>query len=167
MDITSTLLDDYVVINNLEEFKIQLRVQQSYCNEVQIEMKRVQDKLIKREKKYRRLKTENEQLHKRIIELERDVINTKDFFQRYMMLSAAPSLNPIQSHNCIQMISMSAPTPIAEQSSVISTTGHHQPSNLVVSNSTLTTNPVSNPRPINIGMHSVINELKNKFNNKS
>lgn len=160
MDITSTLLDDYVVINNLEEFKIQLRVQQSYCNEVQVEMKRVQDKLIKREKKYRRIKTENEQLHKRIIELERDVINTKDFFQKYMMLSAAP----IPSHNCIQMISMSATTPISEQSNVISTRG-----NQVVSNSTLTTaNSVSNPRPIHThigGMHSVINELKNKFNN--
>ena len=52
MDTTSTLLDDYVVINNLEEFKIQLRVQQSYCNEVQIEMKRIQTKLIKKEKKY-------------------------------------------------------------------------------------------------------------------
>ena len=156
MDTTSTLLDDYVVINNLEEFKIQLRVQQSYCNEVQIEMKRVQDKLIKREKKYRRLKTENEQLQKRIIELERDVINTKDFFQRYMMLSAAPS-NPIQSHNCIQMISMPAPTPITNQPNV--------PSHQVVSNSTLTTsNTVSNSRPINMGMHSVINELKNKFN---
>lgn len=160
MDITSTLLDDYVVINNLEEFKIQLRVQQSYCNEVQIEMKRVQDKLIKREKKYQRLKTENEQLHKRIIELERDLINTKDFFQRYMMLSTAPSANPIQSHNCIQMISMSAPTPITEQSNRV------LPAKPVVSNSTLTTsNTVSNSRPINIGMNSVINELKNKFNN--
>jgi hypothetical protein len=130
-------------------------------------MKRLQNKLIKKEKKYRRIKTENEQLQKRIIELERDVINTKDFFQRYMMLSTAPSANPIQSHNCIQMISMSAPTPIAEQSSLISTTGHHLPSHQVVSNSTLTTNHVSNPRPINIGMHSVINELKNKFNNTS
>jgi hypothetical protein len=159
MSTTSTLLDDYVVINNLEEFKIQLRVQQSYCNEVQIEMKRIQTKLIKKEKKYRRIKTENEQLQKRIIELERDVINTKDFFQRYMMLSTAPTTNPIQSHNCIQMISMSAPTPITEQSNV--------PSNPIVSHPTITTNPVSNPRPINIGMHSVINELKNKFNNTS
>lgn len=159
MDTTSTLLDDYVVINNLEEFKIQLRVQQSYCNEVQIEIKRIQNKLIKKEKKYRRIKTENEQLQKRIIELERDLINTKDFFQRYMMLSTAPTTNPIQSHNCIQMISMSAPTPIVDQPNV--------PSNPVVSNSKITTNPVSNPRPINIGMHSVINELKNKFNNTS
>jgi hypothetical protein len=162
MDITSTLLDDYVVINNLEEFKIQLRVQQSYCNEVQIEMKRLQDKLIKREKKYQRLKTENEQLNKRIIELERDLINTKDFFQRYMMLSTGPA-NPIQSHNCIQMISMSAPTPITEQSNRV------LPANLVVSNSTLTTtNPISKSRPTQThigGMNSVINELKNKFNN--
>ena len=159
MDTTSTLLDDYVVINNLEEFKIQLRVQQSYCNEVQIEMKRIQTKLIKKEKKYRRIKTENEQLQKRIIELERDLINSKDFFQRYMMLSTAPTTNPIQSHNCIQMISMSAPTPIVETPHIIS--------NPVVSHPTITTNPVSNPRPINIGMHSVINELKNKFNNAS
>ena len=121
-------------------------------------MKRIQNKLIKKEKKYRRIKTENEQLQKRIIELERDVINTKDFFQRYMMLSTAPASNPIQSHNCIQMISMSAPTPAVEQSNVIS--------NPVISNSTLTTtNPVPKSRPINIGMHSVINELKNKFNN--
>ena len=159
MDTTSTLLDDYVVINNLEEFKIQLRVQQSYCNEVQIEMKRIQTKLIKKEKKYRRIKTENEQLQKRIIELERDLINSKDFFQRYMMLSTAPTTNPIQSHNCIQMISMSAPTPIVETPHIIS--------NPVVSHPTITTNSVSNPRPINIGMHSVINELKNKFNNAS
>jgi len=159
MDTTSTLLDDYVVINNLEEFKIQLRVQQSYCNEVQIEMKRIQTKLIKKEKKYRRIKTENEQLQKRIIELERDLINSNDFFQRYMMLSTAPTTNPIQSHNCIQMISMSAPTPIVETPHIIS--------NPVVSHPTITTNSVSNPRPINIGMHSVINELKNKFNNAS
>jgi predicted nuclease with TOPRIM domain len=150
MDITSTILDDYVVINNLEEFKIQLRVQQSYCNEVQIEMKRIQARLMKREKKYHRIKTENEQLHKRIIELERDVINTKDFFQRYMMLAAAP----IPSQNCIQMISMSAPpASAAEQSSLISATSRFP--------------PVSNSRPVNMGMHSVITELKNKFNNKS
>ncbi len=156
MDITSTLLDDYVVINNLEEFKIQLRVQQSYCNEVQIEMKRIQDKLIKREKKYRKLKVEKEQLHKRIIELERDVINTKDFFQRYMMLSAAPT-NPIQSHNCIQMISMPAPTSMNEQFNTVSAS--------VVSAPISTPSSIHNPKPINIGMHSVINELKNKFNN--
>jgi len=168
MDTTSTLLDDYVVINNLEEFKIQLRVQQSYCNEVQIEVKRIQNKLIKKDKKYRRIKTENERLQKRIIELERDIINTKDFFQQYMMLSIAPATNPIQSHNCIQMISMSAPTPIAEQSSIISTTEHVLPSNPLLSNSaSTTTNSVSKSRPINIGMHSVINELKNKFNNTS
>jgi hypothetical protein len=160
MDTTSTLLDDYVVINNLEEFKIQLRVQQSYCNEVQIEMKRIQTKLIKKEKKYRRIKTENEQLQKRIIELERDLINSKDFFQRYMMLTAGA---PIPSNNCIQMISMSAPTPIAEQSNRVM---HANP---VISNSTLTsTNTISNSRPTQThigGMNSVINELKNKFNN--
>jgi hypothetical protein len=145
MDITSTILDDYVVINNLEEFKIQLRVQQSYCNEVQIEMKRIQGKLIKKDKKYQKLKTENSQLHKRIIELERDVINNKDFFQRYMMLSAAP----IPSNNCIQMITM--PVSVPAQLNYI----------------TPTPTPTPKPQPANMGMLSVINELKNKFNNKS
>ena len=96
--------------------------------------------LIKKKKKYRRLKTENSQLHKRIIELERDIINNKDFFQKYIA--------PIPSNNCIQMITMPTPIPMPVQLNYI----------------TPTPTPTPKPQPTNMGMLSVINELKNKFN---
>ena len=149
MDISSTVLDDYVVINNLEEFKIQLRVQQSFCNEVQTEMKQLQNRYMKKDKKYCRLKSENEQLHKRIIELERDLINNKtqfDLFQRFMVMTtvaATPSHTNISTRlphtSSIQMIANTDTNP------------------------TIVPNTILSNRP-KMGMNSVINELKLKFN---
>ena len=145
MDISSTVLDDYVVINNLEEFKIQLRVQQSFCNEVQTEMKQLQTQYMKKDKKYCRLKSENEQLHKRIIELERDLINNKtqfDLFQRFMVMTTVAA---IPSHTNI------------------STRLPHNSSIQMIANTDPVSNTILSNRP-KIGMNSVISELKLKFN---
>ena len=55
-------LDDYVILNNLDVFKAQIVAQAQYCDDVQDEMRILNEKLKNREKKYQRLKSDNKNL---------------------------------------------------------------------------------------------------------
>ena len=81
-------IDDYILVDNFEEFKLQLETQRNYCIETQQEIKIVNDKLLKKNKKYQKQKTEIELLKQKINELEKDNQTLRinlDCYQRFLI----------------------------------------------------------------------------------
>ena len=81
-------VDDYILVDNFEEFKLQLETQKQYCIETQHEIKEVIEKLHKKNKKYQKQKTEIELLKQKITELERENQNLRtniDCYQRFLI----------------------------------------------------------------------------------
>jgi chromosome segregation ATPase len=81
-------IDDYILVDNFEEFKLQLETQRNYCIETQQEIKIVNDKLVKKNKKYQKQKTEIELLKQKINELEKDNQTLRinlDCYQRFLI----------------------------------------------------------------------------------
>jgi len=81
-------LDDYILVDNFEEFKLQLETHRNYCLETQKEIKIVNDKLYKKNIKYEKQKTEIELLKQKINELEKDNQTLRinlDCYQRFLI----------------------------------------------------------------------------------
>lgn len=81
-------IDDYILVDNFEEFKLQLETHRNYCLETQQEIKIVNDKLFKKNKKYEKQKTEIELLKQKINELEKDNQTLRinlDCYQRFLI----------------------------------------------------------------------------------
>ena len=81
-------IDDYILVDNFEEFKLQLETQRIYCIETQQEIKEVSCKLEKKNKKYQKQKTEIELLKQKMNELERENQSLRtniDCYQRFLI----------------------------------------------------------------------------------
>jgi hypothetical protein len=146
-------IDDYILVDNFEEFKLQLETHRQYCIETQHEIKQVTEKLQKKNKKYQKQKIEIELLKEKINELERENKNLRtniDCYQRFLI-----------PHTFQQnLIQMNQPT-----------LNHIEPLIIQQSNNVI---PPPPPPPIKIlnnnqklpsGMDLVLQELTKRFNN--
>ena len=79
-------LDDYVILNNLDVFKAQIVAQAQYCDDVQDEMRILNEKLKNREKKYQRLKSDNKNLVEKIQRLDNENASLKSQLEVYKLL---------------------------------------------------------------------------------
>jgi hypothetical protein len=148
-------VDDYILVDNFEEFKLQLETQRQYCIETQHEIKEMTEKLQKKNKKYQKQKTEIELLKQKIIELERENQNLRtniDCYQRFLI--------PQTFHQ--NLIQMNHPT-----------LNHIEPIIYHQSPGTIPQPPTPPPPPIKLlnisqklpsGMDLVLQELTKRFN---
>lgn len=150
-------VDDYILVDNFEEFKLQLETQRIYCIETQHEIKEVSDKLQKKNKKYQKQKTEIELLKQKIIELERENQNLRtniDCYQRFLIPQTFQQ----------NLIQMNQPTlnhiePLIFHQSHVPSPPPPPP---------LTTNKtklLNNNQKLPCGMDLVLQELTKRFNN--
>jgi chromosome segregation ATPase len=147
-------VDDYILVDNFEEFKLQLETQRQYCIETQHEIKQVNEKLQKKNKKYQKQKLEIELLKQKIIELERENQNLRtnlDCYQRFLIPQTFQQ----------NLIQMNQPTlnnidPVFFQQSYIPPPPPPPP----INKSKLLTND-----KLPSGMDLVLQELTKRFNN--
>lgn len=79
-------LDDHTILNNLDVFKAQLIAQAQYCDDVQNEMRVLNEKLYNREKKYQRLKADFKNIVDKNVRLESENAGLKSQLDVYKML---------------------------------------------------------------------------------
>ena len=87
----NNMLDDYVILNNLDGFRAKLQAMETYCNETQGENMRLNDNLLKREKKYQKLKAELSGLRVDKIRLEAEIVSLKaqlDIYKGFLLAGA-------------------------------------------------------------------------------
>lgn len=149
-------VDDYILVDNFEEFKLQLETQRLYCIETQHEIKEVSDKLQKKNKKYQKQKTEIELLKQKIIELDRENQNLRtniDCYQRFLIPQTFQQ----------NLIQMNQPTlnhiePLIFHQS-------HVPSPPPPPPTINKTKLLNNNQKLPCGMDLVLQELTKRFNN--
>jgi chromosome segregation ATPase len=79
-------LDDYVILNNLDVFKAQITAQSQFCDDAQHEIRQLNDKLSKREKKYQCVKSDYKNLLSKCQQLENDNSSLKSQLEVYKLL---------------------------------------------------------------------------------
>ena len=78
-------IDDNIIINNLDIFKAQLAAQSQYCDDVQDEIRKLNEKMLYREKKYYKLKADNTIFLEKIQRLENENISLRSQLDVYKM----------------------------------------------------------------------------------
>lgn len=79
----NTMLDDYVILNNLDGFRAKLEAMETYCADTQKENLQLLEKSLKREKKYQRTKSELAGLRVDKIRLEGEIASLKAQLEVY------------------------------------------------------------------------------------
>jgi hypothetical protein len=78
-------IDDNIIINNLDIFKAQLVAQSQYCDDVQDEIRKLNEKMLYREKKYYKLKADNTIFLEKIHRLENENVSLRSQLDVYKM----------------------------------------------------------------------------------
>ena len=78
-------IDDNIIINNLDIFKAQLAAQSQYCDDVQDEIRKLNEKILCREKKYYKLKADNTIFLEKIHRLENENVSLRSQLDVYKM----------------------------------------------------------------------------------
>jgi hypothetical protein len=78
-------IDDNIIINNLDIFKAQLAAQSQYCDDVQDEIRKLNEKMLCREKKYYKLKADNTIFLEKINRLENENVSLRSQLDVYKM----------------------------------------------------------------------------------
>jgi hypothetical protein len=78
-------IDDNIIINNLDIFKAQLAAQSQYCDDVQDEIRKLNEKMLHREKKYYKLKADNTIFLEKIHRLENENVSLRSQLDVYKM----------------------------------------------------------------------------------
>jgi chromosome segregation ATPase len=101
-------IDDNIIINNLDVFKAQLNAQSQYCDEIQNEIRKCNEQLRNREKKYQKLKATHKIILDKCTRLEYENTGLRsqiEFLRMFIMnnpsgghhLISSPIVNNIQS----------------------------------------------------------------------
>jgi hypothetical protein len=86
-------LDDYVILNNLDAFKAQITAQSQFCDDAQDEMRKLNEKLSQREKKYQRIKSDNKNTLLKCQQLENENASLKSQLEVYKLLLGSQLVN--------------------------------------------------------------------------
>ena len=78
-------IEDNIIINNLDIFKAQLAAQSQYCDDVQDEIRKLNEKILYREKKYYKLKADNTIFLEKIHRLENENVSLRSQLDVYKM----------------------------------------------------------------------------------
>jgi hypothetical protein len=86
-------IDDNIIINNLDIFKAQLAAQSQYCDDVQDEIRKLNEKILYREKKYYKLKADNTIFLEKIHRLENENVSLRSQLDVYKMFMNTHMVN--------------------------------------------------------------------------
>ena len=86
-------IDDNIIINNLDIFKAQLAAQSQYCDDVQDEIRKLNEKILYREKKYYKLKADNTIFLEKMHRLENENVSLRSQLDVYKMFMNTHMVN--------------------------------------------------------------------------
>ena len=86
-------IDDNIIINNLDIFKAQLAAQSQYCDDVQDEIRKLNEKMLYREKKYYKLKADNTIFLEKMHRLENENVSLRSQLDVYKMFMNTHMVN--------------------------------------------------------------------------
>ena len=166
-------IDDTIIINNLDVFKAQLIAQSQYCDDVQDEIRKLNDKILHREKKYQKLKADKTLFIEKIQRLENDNVSLRSQLDIYKMFMTNSCMVPMNNSSLVQMNNSA---PMVNNSSIVQMNNHSAP---LVNNNSLVqmNNPMVNHNPSSTikcvevdttcksvrRMDNVLNELRSKM----
>lgn len=109
-------IEDNIIINNLDIFKAQLAAQSQYCDDVQDEIRKLNEKILYREKKYYKLKADNTIFLEKIHRLENENVSLRSQLDVYKMFMNTHLVNNNNNHlvnnvnNTTHLVSNSTPS---------------------------------------------------------